>query len=182
MTENDFRIRLSKFLSFILRHDPSKYNLKLDKNGYAQVKDVLSVLKDRFSQFKEAELFSVIESDSKGRFELKDDKIRATYGHSIDVECPKENIIPPKVLYHGTSEGSAEVILREGLKPMQRRYVHLSESEEDARAVGLRHTFQPVILEIRAKEAHDQGLEFFKEKRVYLTKEIPASFIEKRGV
>ncbi|MGD2279371.1 MAG: RNA 2'-phosphotransferase [Candidatus Omnitrophota bacterium] len=179
MTE--FRIRLSKFLSYVLRHDPGKYGLKLDKHGCADLEKVLSVLKERFKKFQKNDLTRLVERDPKGRFEISGNKIRATYGHSIEVQPVSEKITPPEVLYHGTSKESADEILKNGLKPMDRQFVHLSVNEDDAYSVGSRHTENPVILEIMAKEAFDDGVEFFKEGHLYLAKEIPAGYIKAEG-
>ncbi|MFC1514962.1 RNA 2'-phosphotransferase [Candidatus Omnitrophota bacterium] len=179
MTGDEFKVRLSKFLSYVLRHDPGKYDLRLDKHGYAELKDVLALLRERFRQFTNETLFRVVDEDEKGRFEMKDDKIRATYGHSIAVENPRESVAPPELLYHGTSPYNAEVIVSEGLKPMGRKYVHMSQNEEDARGVGSRHTADPVIVFIEAAKAYAQGTTFFREGRIFLAEFIPAAFLRK---
>jgi putative RNA 2'-phosphotransferase len=174
---DNYKLKLSKFLSYILRHAPDKYDLELDRNGYADLEKVIEILSKRFKHFKREDLSNLVKSDPKDRFEIIDDRIRATYGHSIDVYLKDENMEPPEVLYHGTSRENTEKILREGLKPMGRKFVHLSTEEEDARSVGLRHTKDPIILEIMAKEANNNGIKFFKAGVLFLAEFIPKEFI-----
>jgi len=175
---NMFSIRLSKFLSYILRHNPKEYNLTLDKNGYADLKNVINVLKERFRFFKEDDLYDLLKEDKKGRFEIKDNKIRATYGHSVEVVPVAENVSPPDELYHGSSREGAEKILKEGLHPMGRQFVHLSVNEDDAYSVGLRHDKDPLILTIEAAKAYENGVKFYKEKNIYLSEYIPKEYIK----
>ena len=174
----NYRIRLSKFLSYILRHDSEKYGLKLDEYGNADLEEVQDVLKKRFREFKKEDLSRLVDRDPKGRFEISGEKIRATYGHSIRVKPKSKNIAPPEILYHGTSAESAKNILSNGLKSMDRQFVHLSLNEEDAHMVGSRHTDNPVILKILAAKAYADGIEFFKEGCLYLVKSLPAEYIE----
>jgi putative RNA 2'-phosphotransferase len=173
-----YSIRLSKFLSFILRHAPDKYELKLDKHGYAGLEDVIGVLQVRFKYFKKEDLFHLVRNDPKQRFEIAGDKIRATYGHSVEVVPKTECATPPDILYHGTSAEGADRILADGLKPMGRQFVHLSLNEEDAYSVGLRHTESPVILKIMAKDASLKGVKFFKEGSLFITEYVPHDYIK----
>jgi len=172
------RKQLSKFLSYILRHAPAAYGLQLDENGYAALSQVFTVLKKRFKYFKQDDLHALIENDPKGRFEVRGNKIRATYGHSIKVTPGSKSIVPPEVLFHGTSVESAERILVQGLQPMGRQFVHLSGSRDDAYMVGRRHTNNPLILTILAQEAAQSGIQFFKEGSVFLVKSLPKEFIQ----
>jgi putative RNA 2'-phosphotransferase len=172
----EHRVRISKFLSYILRHNPAKFNLRIDQYGYADISDILSMLKQRFPALNKEGLFELVSQDSKGRFEIIDDKIRATYGHSIAVKLPNQAIKPPEFLYHGTSKKAMDLILEQGLKPMRRQFVHLSQNREDAIRVGLRHTPEPVILN-SAQDAYSEGIEFFKQANTYLAKFIPKQYI-----
>jgi putative RNA 2'-phosphotransferase len=171
------RTRLSKFLSYVLRHDPAKYDLRPDKYGFVSITEVLHVLRKRFRNFKEEELFELTRDDTKGRFEVAGRKMRATYGHSYDVIPYALEEAPPEVLYHGTSRENAEIILKEGLRPMDRKYVHLSINTADAHAVGSRHDEDPVILRIMAAEAALAGIKFYREANVFLVEYVPQEFI-----
>jgi len=118
-----------------------------------------------------------VENQKKRRFEIKDDKIRALYGHSVLKISYKESE-PPEFLYHGTSRKNVNRILKEGLKPMKRKYVHLSLSREEALEVGKRHDRNPQILLILSKKAYERGIKFYKAGDIYLTEHIPPEFIK----
>ncbi len=172
------KTKISKLLSYILRHNPFKFNLKLDAYGYADIDDILQIINERFTGFTIDMLLDLVKNDAKGRFEISNNKIRATYGHSVAVKLPNLPVEPPRFLYHGTSEEALDKILNEGfLKPMQRQFVHLSQNKEDAFRVGLRHTKKPIILEISAHMAYLDGIEFFRQKNTYLARFIPKEYI-----
>uniref|UniRef100_A0A7J3TI31 Probable RNA 2'-phosphotransferase n=1 Tax=Geoglobus ahangari TaxID=113653 RepID=A0A7J3TI31_9EURY len=163
------RIKVSKFLSGLLRHYPEKFRLNLDKNGFADLRKVLNILKERYG-IDEISLRALVHLDKKGRFEIINNKIRAKYGHTVPVNhrWSESGEIPP-LLYHGTSPKNLESILRHGLLPMKRREVHLSETVEDAIEVGKRYSEKPVILMINAKDMIKDGYEIRKKGRVYTT-------------
>jgi putative RNA 2'-phosphotransferase len=121
-------IVLSKFMSLVLRHKPFNFGLNPDKHCFVGVEDFLFVLKNRYRDVQSSDIEAVVANCPKRRFEIKDQKIRARYGHSIDVKIEEVPIQPPEFLYHGTNPSREEIILREGLKPMSRRFVHLSKN------------------------------------------------------
>jgi putative RNA 2'-phosphotransferase len=172
------RVRISKFLSLILRHEAAKFGVTLDEHGFADVDSVLSVLQKSFPDFTQDDLPDLAAQDEKGRFEIIDDKIRARYGHSLYVKPTVEPTEPPEILYHGTSRKAAQWILEQGLRSMSRRFVHLSATVEEARKVGRRHSRDVVIFEIKARAARDAGIDFFAEHNTYLAEHIPADFLE----
>ena len=89
-------------------------------------------------------------------------RIRANQGHSIPgVVIEMESPEPPEFLYHGTAERFLETILKEGLKPMTRQFVHISPDYETAVKVGSRHG-KPVILKIRARDFKNDGNELYR--------------------
>ena len=163
---------LSKRLSFVLRHHPERYRLHLSENGWADLELVARRLGVRRARIEE---FGT--NQSKRRFEIKDGKIRALYGHTVEVEFATHTREPPGFLYHGTSPRAVSKILAEGLLPMKRRWVHLSETPEDAYLVGLRKDRNPVILQVRAGDATDE-VSFHKSGDVWLCKSVPSRYIE----
>jgi putative RNA 2'-phosphotransferase len=105
-------------------------------------------------------------------------KIRASQGHSIEIDLALEPSLPPNILYHGTATRFVESILKEGLKKQQRQHVHLSEKLETATAVGARHG-KPVILIVDAKQMQEDGLLFYKsENNVWLTDNVEVKYIK----
>lgn len=177
-------VKLSKFLALILRHQPERFGLKLDEEGWTSLSDVMEVLHalPNFRWAKRSDVIHIVRQgtgDGKNRFELDDNRIRALYGHSFHRRIEYEPIEPPPRLYHGTSPEAVEAINREGLKPMGRQYVHLSPDRKTAVQVGTRHASHPVVLTVHAREAHAAGVAFYHpEQGVYLAEPIPPSFLE----
>ena len=171
-------IRISKFLSFVLRHASEEFDLPLDEYGYASVGDIVDIISGRYRDFNRDELLAVVDADAKGRYEIVGDKIRACYGHSLEVSTRAKAVEPPEILYHGTSGQSLPLILRDGLKPMTRQFVHLSVTPGEAVKVGRRHSSNVILLKIRAREAHASGVKFRAEASVYLVRRLPPEFIE----
>lgn len=171
--------RISKTLSYWLRHDPDSAGLVMDNAGWVSTLDVILSLQDRGIRIKASDLPAIISAGEKVRYEISPDgtRIRATHGHSIPVEMDGEPATPPPILYHGTSEGSVEKVLEEGLHPMGRQWVHLSSSPEAAREVGGRHG-KPVVVEIHTEVLHAQGQAFYERPNgIWLTGTIPPAFL-----
>lgn len=171
------KTRISKFLSFILRHKPEEFNLSLDSHGFADFKKVVAVLKEKFPGIDENQLKVIIEEDLQERFHLKDDKIRARYGHSVSVEPLEVCAEVPPTLFHATSPENAQLILKEGLGPARRKFVHLSMTTQDALRVGKRKSTEPVLLAIDAKRAQAEGVTFWREGKVFLAEAVPLQYI-----
>ena len=167
--------KLSKFLSLLLRHQPARFPLPLDADGYASLDEVLHILKGlpNFRWANRADVDAVVNvTTGRRRFEIQGQHIRALYGHT----APRPEyapVEPPATLYHGAAPESVAQIKREGLRPMQRRYVHLAATPQMARSIGLRHSPEPVILEIDAARAYADGVEFYRPtEEIYLTTEV----------
>ena len=176
------RIRLSKLLSLILRHKPEIVNSSIDREGFlsCSVDELVGRIKSLkgFSWVKTEHVYAIAETDEKGRFEIRNGRIRALYGHSIPVQMKYKRGEVPDVLYHGTRRSAVDLILKEGLKPMKRNMVHLTSSIRDAYIVGLRKDSKPVILVIDAKRAVSEGVDIRRACRnVYVSSYIPPRFI-----
>ena len=114
-----------------------------------------------------------MQQSDKERYELKNHRIRAYYGHSFEKTIMKERNIPPKVLYHGTARRCVSSILTNGFQPMNRQYIHLSKDVEMAKQVGMRHDNQPVVLVIHAQSALQDGIDFYLgNEKVWLSETI----------
>lgn len=177
-------VKLSKFLSLILRHQPERFGLKLDEEGWASLPEVLEILQGlpNFRWATRADVMEVVEKgsgDDKRRFEVVGERIRARYGHTVPLRAELPACTPPPRLYHGTSPRALNHIRQEGLRPMRRQYVHLSADRETAARVGARHAPNPVILTIRAAEAAEAGILFHQaDESTYLARAIPPEFLE----
>ena len=173
--ETHSKTKISKYMSYLLRHNPE--NLNMDKNGFVSLKGLLEKLNERF-QVDENFIREIAEKSDKKRFELVGDKIRALYGHTITVEIKFEEDKTIKRLYHGTTVDAAYKILKTGLKPMKRKWAHLSPTIGVATEVGLRKTRKPVILEIDAEAARKDKIRFYKATdKVYLCDYVPPKYI-----
>jgi putative RNA 2'-phosphotransferase len=174
------RERISKFLSFVLRHEPESIGLRLDSGGWAEVDELIRLANEAGRTLSRELIEAVVAECPKRRFALSPDgrRIRANQGHSINIELGLEPRVPPEVLYHGTASRFLDSIRTEGLHPAGRKLVHLSSDEETAVEVGRRHG-KPVVLRILAKESHAAGNRFYlSENGVWMTASVPAAFIE----
>ena len=169
--------RISRFLSYLLRHRPKEYPLAFDSRGFASWSDVVEVVQQRFPDVAEEEIRAVIEGSDKKRFELKEGRIRATYGHSFPVDLGLEPVEPPAELYHGTARDLAHSILRHGLRPRDRQYVHLTASVQEAQAVGKRRDPSPAIVVVDSGAAHAEGVRFYRSGPLFLVENVPPKFL-----
>ena len=174
-------IRLSRTVSHALRHKPEQYGLTLDDEGWVDVRDLLAALAARrreWLRLGEEDLRAMMAQADKQRFELRDGRMRAFYGHSVPQKVERVPAVPPAVLFHGTTPQAADAIRAGGLRPMRRQYVHLSTDEATALQVGRRRTSAPVLLTIDAERAHQHGIVFYLgNDMVWLADAIPPEFI-----
>ncbi|HHT75181.1 MAG TPA: RNA 2'-phosphotransferase [Euryarchaeota archaeon] len=175
--------RIGRTMAGALRHFPEKFGLHMDEQGFVPMREFIYAVKKnnpRYHWLRPHHIIALIETDPKGRYQSSTDLIRATYGHTIDLDLrlPTDNI--PDRLYYPTTEEEADIILETGLKPSDRKMVHLSKTYADAYNAGRVRTDTPVILEIDAKRAMESGMEIQRAARtVYLIGEVPAQFLSK---
>jgi putative RNA 2'-phosphotransferase len=175
-------VRISKALSFWLRHKPDAARVTLDAQGWTPLDGILAALVSEGLAGDIDTLLAVVEQSDKQRFELTPDlgAIRARQGHSVAVDLALEPAEPPPVLYHGTVDRFLDAILAEGLLKMRRHHVHLSPDVETAHRVGARRG-KPVILEIDAATMRAEGCVFFvTANRVWLTDAVLPHFLRRR--
>lgn len=161
--DDEHLVKISKYLSKHLRHQPERLGLALTPGGWVSVDDLLAACARQQFPLTRAELDEVVARNSKQRFSFDPTgtMIRANQGHSVAVDLQLEAITPPAVLYHGTGQRAVEAIMREGLRKMARHHVHLSGDAETARAVGARHG-RPVVLRVDAAAMHRDGYTFYR--------------------
>lgn len=188
------RESLSKMISHALRYEPGEYNLDLGLGGWVNMQQLINAIKEKGSEWQSLQYFDIlkmIDLSDKKRHEVKTKMIgpeyknkyewfiRAKYGHSIDGKIYKEKQNPPDVLYHGITSEAADKILKEGLKPMDRQYVHLSQKIEEAEQVGKRRQPKPVILKIDAKKAFEDQINFYTgNDKIWLSDFIGPDYIK----
>lgn len=181
MTEQHKK-RISKFLSYVLRHHPELINLNLDENGWANVDELITRSKrDPHEGISFEELDEIVETNDKKRFIFNEDKtrIRANQGHSIDINLALIPQKPPEFLYHGTAQSNIDSIFEKGIEKRNRKHVHLSQDIETATKVGMRHG-KPIILTINTEKMFNDGIEFYlSENNVWLTDFVDIQYISK---
>ena len=171
---------MGRFLSLVLRHKPETIDIALDDAGWADVGELIAACSKHGRALTREQLDAIVAGDDKQRFAFSQDgrRIRASQGHSIDIDLGYEPQEPPPVLYHGTAARFLESIRRGGLEPRERHHVHLSLERQTAVSVGSRHG-TPVVLRIDAKRMHADGHEFLVSANgVWLTERVPAEYIE----
>jgi putative RNA 2'-phosphotransferase len=177
------RYEVARYLVSILREFAIPLGLPVDSFGYVDVDLILSNLRNRFPSVDKEHIKEIVEKDAQNRFELRSDCIRARTGHRFPVSVPSEPIQPPEFLFHGTSPEAATKILESGISRMGKAHVHLSTTCERAKRIGYRKTAHPVILRVKAKEAYERGIHFWRsgqrapDGEVFLSDDIPAVFV-----
>jgi putative RNA 2'-phosphotransferase len=173
---------LSRVISHALRHEPWVYELELDDAGWVGVDALVAALRAERPEWEgvsEADLARMMAEADKQRYEMRDGKFRALYGHSTPQKLSREAADPPAILFHGTPAKTVALIRKEGLRPMRRQYVHLSVDTATATQVGRRKAKEPVILRVRAADAHGAGVRFYRgNDLVWLADTVTPEFIE----
>ncbi|MFK7810789.1 MAG: RNA 2'-phosphotransferase [Saprospiraceae bacterium] len=180
MKNENKNYKLGKFLSYILRHQPQKINIQLDKQGWTSIPTLLKQMNAHGKKIDRQTLDQIVADNDKKRYSIdfEKDLIRANQGHSVPIDLGYQPKEPPQFLYHGTADRFLNSILKEGLIKRNRHHVHLSLNIETATAVGKRHG-KVIILKILAKLMHEDGYEFFlSDNNVWLTDHVPTNYIK----
>ena len=180
---DDLRVRLSKKMAGLLRHYPERYGLRVDREGWARIEDLVEALHriPGFEWVEKKHILEVVARDEKGRYEIRGDRIRARYGHSIPVEPGLEVLEePPRFLYHGTVEESLASIRKKGILPMKRRMVHLSYTLADVVETARRHGPRVVVLIVDTQCLKGRGLTLYRAgPRVVTVRWVPPECISR---
>lgn len=172
---------ISKFLSLVLRHKPETISIQLDQNGWTDINDLIEKANNYGVKFDREILNYIVATNPKKRFAFNStfDKIRASQGHSIDIELGYTNQKPPEILFHRTAEKFAQSILDTGLEKRERQHVHLSSDLETAIKVGQRHG-KPFIFKVLAEQMYNDNFQFFiSDNGVWLTDNVPTKYLER---
>jgi putative RNA 2'-phosphotransferase len=172
-------VRISKYLSKHLRHQPERLGLKLAPGGWVAVDELLAACAQHQMPISRAELEEVVCRNDKQRFafDSSGSMIRAQQGHSVEVDLQLAAATPPPLLYHGTVERNLPAILANGLHKMQRHHVHLSSDLATATKVGARRG-HPVILAVDAAAMAQAGFSFYcSGNGVWLVDHVPPEYL-----
>ena len=169
--------RLGRFISGALRHFPDDIGLAINQQGWVDVDLLCDAMMVRYRWASKEKLFAMIESDEKGRYQVYGKKIRARYGHSVDIDLDyPDNTLPE--IYYGASREEVDILLEKGIRPIRQRYVHLSTSSEKAMQVANIHTDDPVLIVVNAEEAQNDGIDMLDAtEHIVLSEEIPPEYL-----
>ena len=173
-------VKLGRFLSLVLRHNPGAAGIALDEHGWADVKELLAGVNRTGRKMDMDTLERIVRDNNKKRYSFNEDhtKIRANQGHSIQVDVELTETEPPQYLYHGTASRFLPSIHAEGIRRMSRQHVHLSGDFETAMAVGRRHGV-PVVITIDAQAMARDGVKFYRsENGVWLCEHVEPKYFQ----
>lgn len=180
-------VRLSKALSYILRHGAQKENLPIRPDGYISL--AILMKHNKFRNSKPSDIDRVVKENAKQRFtltykpdepsatkpeltntdNLNDWYIRANQGHSMET-VDKVELLPltsvdqfPAAVVHGTSRKAWSAIKTTGLSKMNRLHIHMAGGRlgDDGVISGMRANAE-VFIYIDVKKALDAGISFSK--------------------
>jgi putative RNA 2'-phosphotransferase len=181
MSEDELN-SVGRILAGVLRHFPEKFDLEMDLNGWVDIRDVAEEIRHRkrnLHWLRVHHIKAIADTDPKGRYQVESNRIRASYGHSVDVELdhPTDGV-PPSLFYPSTQE-EVDMLLENGITPTDRRYVHLSRTYDDAYKAGVHRTEDPMILEVDAAAALLADVYIGQAgPTVFVTRGVPPDFIE----
>jgi len=179
MRQNNRDMELGRFLSLVLRHQPSAAGIALDDHGWADVDSLIAGCNRKGKRIDRATLERIVRENNKQRYSFNEDgtRIRANQGHSVAVDVELKESEPPELLYHGTASRFLDGIRAEGIKKGSRQHVHLSSDAKTAVQVGNRHG-KPVLLRIAARAMHEDGHKFWlSDNGVWLCEHIPWAYV-----
>lgn len=170
--------RITRSLAYMLRHQPEEFDLEVDEHGFAELEDVVRALNERLGEaVEEDDVRDAVGGGDRQRYEIVGSRIRALYGHSIEV-LPGEPAAPPAELFVGVSSADADRARRHGLRAGRRRFLHLALSPEDAIESGRRVAHDYVVITVRAGDAWEEGINFYDRRSLFLSDPIPTEFLE----
>jgi len=102
---NDFETeRLGRSLAGILRH--GRFELSMDDQGFVDMRDIVGVVKEknpRMHWLRPHHIVALVDTDPKGRYQVSGNSVRATYGHTIELEMNLNTENVPDYLYYPTA-------------------------------------------------------------------------------
>lgn len=178
MNQSNSDVKLGRFLSLVLRHDPHAAGITLDERGWADVNELLAGVNCTGRKIDIDTLERIVRENNKQRYAFNEDhtRIRANQGHSIPVDVELKEETPPQYLYHGTASRFLPSIQGEGIRKMSRQYVHLSGDFNTAMAVGRRHGSPVVITIDAAAMARDRVAFYRSENGVWLCEHVEPKY------
>ena len=172
---------LGRILALVLRHAPEKFNVEMDLNGWVNSRELSeSIQKQRkhFHWIRGWHFEAIANADEKGRYQVEGEMIRATYGHSIELELDLPTDEIPESLYWPCDLESVPTHMELGITAGDRKHVHLSRTISNAMEAGHVRISRPAILEVDTTRAIADGFTIWRAgKTVFLCEEMPAEYL-----
>eukprot|EP00727_Mastigamoeba_balamuthi_P008669 m51a1_g4424 putative trna 2 -phosphotransferase 1 (253) ;mRNA; f:56412-57170 len=187
--EESAEVRVSKALSYLLRHGAQKEGLAMRPDGFALVADVLAAPSVARTGCTAQQLRSVVAGNDKQRFALQTidgrEYVRANQGHSLavaDLELRRLDAGSlPAAVVHGTYERHWASIRAQGLRRMGRTHVHMAKGlpGADGGVVSGMRASCDVLVFVDAARAVAEGLALWESANgVVLAEEVPAAYFK----
>ncbi|RLF27914.1 MAG: RNA 2'-phosphotransferase [Thermoplasmata archaeon] len=174
---------LGRIMAGTLRHFPEKLGLMMDGRGWVDISSfvkAIGISRSGFHWLRTKHIEAIVLTDPRGRYQIDGGMIRATYGHTIDVNLDDLPLAEINEFYYPVTEEEVDIILEGGLHPTDRRKVHLSGSIEKAIEAGKTRTEKPIILRIDGKAAKKDNIKIYHAgKDVYITDGIDPKYISR---
>ena len=169
--------QMGRLVAGALRHFPDDLGLEMDSHGWVDLAGLGEVVRSRHRWASKDLVMALIESDPKQRYEICNGRVRARYGHSVDIVLDHQDNRLPR-LYYGASEEEADRILEIGLKSASQRYVHLSTTPQKAWHVATFRTGNPRIIQADAMAAQLDGVKMMTvNEDIVISETIPSRFL-----
>lgn len=172
--------RIGRTLAAVLRH--GKFDPDMDAQGFVPMRDVVAIIRKRHTYMnwlRARHIEALVETDPKGRYEMAGGSIRATYGHTIELDLRLDNRNIPPELFYPIAPEDEEDILRDGIDPTDRNMVHLSLGYRDAVKAGSVRMDDPEILVVDTGLCIEMGYDIGKAaKTVFLCRHVPSDALD----
>ena len=171
---------LNRLLNYILGNKPDEFGLVPDKEGYISLKELLKAINEEpnMAYVRESHIREVLLYNRDGFFEITEKKIRSIKRNFTPVDKDQDRVHPPKTLYKGIKRKTYPFILKSGLLPGSKEHIVMTKDKDLAIRTAHRLDQTPIILEIKAGVAAENGILFslFGDS-IYLADKIPVQFI-----
>ncbi len=175
--------RFGRIMAGVLRHFPDRFDLAMDEQGWVRVNDMVEAVVNRRTDMrwlKVDHIRAIVETDPKGRYQLDSGRVRATYGHSLelDLDLPTDEI--PNALFYPATSDEAKTILDNGLYPEDRQMVHLSRTKVDALNAAQYRPGRPALIQVDARKAIADGHKIMRAgTTVFICEHVPPDYVKR---
>jgi putative RNA 2'-phosphotransferase len=176
---HQFKVRdLSRLLVYLLGRRPDEFGLLPDKEGFVRYKELLKALHEEsgWRYVRRSHINEVLLSEDRPLFQADADRIRSVERRwDWNLENPAPEI--PKLLFTPVRLKAHPVVMEKGLQRRPENPLILTPDKEMAQRIGTRRDAKPVLVEVAAYEAAQEGFPFYSFGSLFLSRHIPAKFL-----